>query len=163
LFQTKEKCSRVSYKILPSQTFIAEISVPIFCKFVVDIGDIQFDSAFDPWELIERDVGCAMDAGHPLISLGGDHAITHPIMRAVRRRHAKLTIFHIDAHSDIYHAYQGNPRSHASPLAIWLYVVAPTVYALFQRAANRFIEGCANKKSLESMLSFLSARGARCF
>jgi arginase len=84
---------------------------------LVDLGDIQFDSAFDPWDLIERDVGSAMDAGDPLISLGGDHAITHPIMRAVRRRHAQLTILHIDAHPDIYHAYQGNPRSHTSPFA----------------------------------------------
>lgn len=58
-----------------------------------------------------------MASGDPLISLGGDHAITHPIMRAVRRRHPRLTILHIDAHSDIYHAYQGNPRSHASPFA----------------------------------------------
>src|SRR5262249_407484 len=48
---------------------------------------------------------------------GGDHAITHPIMRAVRRRHPRLTLVHIDAHPDIYHAYQGNLRSHASPFA----------------------------------------------
>jgi agmatinase len=58
-----------------------------------------------------------MESGDPLICLGGDHAITHPIMRAVRRRHPNLTILHIDAHPDIYHAYQGNPRSHTSPFA----------------------------------------------
>ena len=57
------------------------------------------------------------DSGEPLICLGGDHAITHPILRAVRPHHPKLTILHIDAHADIYHAYQGNPRSHASPFA----------------------------------------------
>jgi arginase len=84
---------------------------------LIDHGDIQFDSACDPWDLIERDVGGAMDSGHPLICLGGDHAITHPIMRAVRQRHPKLTILHIDAHPDIYHAYQGNLRSHTSPFA----------------------------------------------
>jgi len=28
-----------------------------------------------------------------------------------------LTILHIDAHPDIYHEYQGNPRSHTSPFA----------------------------------------------
>ncbi len=83
---------------------------------LVDHGDIQF-GASDPWELIERTVGRAMESGHPLISIGGDHAITYPIMRAVRRRHAELTILHIDAHADIYNAYQGNPRSHASPFA----------------------------------------------
>ncbi len=84
---------------------------------LIDHGDIRFDDSADPWDVIERDVGRAMDAGHPLICLGGDHAITHPIMRAVRRRHAALTILHFDAHCDIYHAYQGNPRSHASPFA----------------------------------------------
>jgi arginase len=82
-----------------------------------DHGDIQFDGARDPWDLIEEHVGRALETGNPLICLGGDHAITHPIMRAVRRRHAKLTILHIDAHPDIYHAYQGNPRSHTSPFA----------------------------------------------
>ncbi|TWI01842.1 agmatinase [Luteimonas cucumeris] len=84
---------------------------------LVDHGDIGFDGDCDPWELIERHVGQALASGDPLISLGGDHAITHPIMRAVRRRHPRLTILHIDAHPDIYHAYQGNPRSHTSPFA----------------------------------------------
>jgi arginase len=82
-----------------------------------DHGDIQFVGASDPWDLIEREVGRALEPGHPLICLGGDHAITHPTMRAVRRRHSKLTILHIDAHPDIYQAYQGNPRSHTSPFA----------------------------------------------
>jgi arginase len=82
-----------------------------------DHGDIQFDGASDPWYLIEQHVEHAMEAGNPLICLGGDHAITHPIMRAVSRRHDNLTILHIDAHPDIYHAYQGNLRSHTSPFA----------------------------------------------
>ena len=84
---------------------------------LADLGDIQFDGASDPWDLIEQNVARALERGDPLICLGGDHAITHPIMRAVRRRHKKLTILHIDAHADIYHAYQGNLRSHASPFA----------------------------------------------
>jgi arginase len=84
---------------------------------LVDHGDIQFDGACDPWDLIEQNVGRILESGDPLICLGGDHAITHPIMRAVRRRHPSLTILHIDAHPDIYHAYQGNPRSHTSQFA----------------------------------------------
>src|SRR5262245_39465897 len=82
-----------------------------------DHGDIAFDGSADPWELIERNVARALESGRPLICLGGDHAITHPILRAVRRRHPRLTIVHVDAHPDIYHAYEGNPRSHASPFA----------------------------------------------
>ena len=84
---------------------------------LADHGDIRFDGASDPWSLIEQNVGQALETGDPLICLGGDHAITHPIMRAVRRRHPNLTILHIDAHPDIYHDYQGNPRSHTSPFA----------------------------------------------
>jgi arginase len=84
---------------------------------LVDHGDVRFESSGDAWDAIEQAVGAAMAAGHPLICLGGDHAITHPIMRAVRRQHRQLTILHIDAHCDIYDAYQGNRRSHASPFA----------------------------------------------
>jgi arginase len=83
----------------------------------VDHGDIEFSADSDPWDLIDQYVGRVMTSGNPLICLGGDHAITHPIVRVVRRRQPKLTIVHIDAHADIYHAYQGNPRSHASPFA----------------------------------------------
>jgi arginase len=84
---------------------------------VLDHGNIQFDGVADPWDLIEQNVARVLESGSPLICLGGDHAITQPVMRAVRRRHSKLTILHIDAHPDIYHAYQGNPRSHTSPFA----------------------------------------------
>ncbi len=82
-----------------------------------DCGDIAFDAGTDAWEVIEREVARALNHGDPLLCLGGDHAITHPIMRAMRARHAALTIVHIDAHPDIYHAYQGNMRSHTSPFA----------------------------------------------
>lgn len=84
---------------------------------LVDHGNIRFTSDIDPWQLIEQSVDTALASGEPLICLGGDHAVTYPIMRAVRRHHASLTILHIDAHADIYHAYQDNPRSHASPFA----------------------------------------------
>lgn len=82
-----------------------------------DQGDIRFDSARDPWERIETRADDVLCDGDPVIFLGGDHAITHPIMRAMRRNHGKLTILQFDAHPDIYYDFQGNPRSHASPFA----------------------------------------------
>lgn len=97
-----------------------------------DLGDLRFehdepngsssradarDHGADDWTLIEHAVADAIAEGQPLISLGGDHAITHPILRSLRRRHPKLTILHFDAHPDIYHDFEGNPRSHASPFA----------------------------------------------
>ena len=84
---------------------------------LVDHGDIRFDSGRDPWDVVTESVGRALESGAPLISIGGDHAVTYPVLRAVRRRHPRLTILHFDAHPDIYDAYQGNPRSHASPFA----------------------------------------------
>jgi arginase len=84
---------------------------------VRDHGDIRFDSGRDAWELIETRVDDVITEGLPAIFLGGDHAITHPILRAVCRTHPKLTILHFDAHPDLYHDYQGNSRSHASPFA----------------------------------------------
>ena len=96
----------------------SETGVDLGENRIADLGDIRFDGASDPWDLITRHVDDALASRQPLISLGGDHAITHPIMRAVRRHHPdRLTILHIDAHPDIYHAYQGNPRSHTSPFA----------------------------------------------
>jgi agmatinase len=83
----------------------------------VDHGDIRFDTGEDSWHVVTQSVERALESGAPLISLGGDHAVTYPVMRAVRRRHPRLTILHFDAHPDIYDAYQGNPRSHASPFA----------------------------------------------
>lgn len=84
---------------------------------LVDQGDVMFELGADPWAVIETRVDDVLATGHPLISLGGDHAITHPILRALRKRHPRLTIVHIDAHSDLYDIYQDNPRSHACPFA----------------------------------------------
>lgn len=84
---------------------------------IVDHGDLRFDGGADAWDVIEQGVARVLADGAPLICLGGDHAVTHPILRALRPRQPRLSIVHIDAHADIYDAYQGNPRSHASPFA----------------------------------------------
>jgi arginase len=84
---------------------------------LVDQGDVVFSTDIDPWSVIEARVDEVLGAGHSLISLGGDHAVTHPILRAFRKRHPRLTIVHIDAHSDLYDVYQDNRRSHACPFA----------------------------------------------
>jgi len=52
----------------------------------------------------------------PLV-LGGDHSITYPIVSAVSRLYAPLTILHIDAHPDLYEEFEGNRYSHACPFA----------------------------------------------
>ena len=51
------------------------------------------------------------------IALGGDHAITFPILRAFAKRHPRLSILHFDAHPDLYDEFEGNRFSHACPFA----------------------------------------------
>jgi agmatinase len=51
------------------------------------------------------------------LSLGGDHSITYPIVRAIAHEYPTLSILHFDAHPDLYQDFRGNPNSHASPFA----------------------------------------------
>ncbi|MBA4137193.1 MAG: agmatinase [Opitutus sp.] len=66
---------------------------------------------------IERGVGQVLASGARPISLGGDHSVTYPILRAVRARHARLTVLHLDAHADLYDEFEGDRFSHACPFA----------------------------------------------
>jgi agmatinase len=52
-----------------------------------------------------------------LLTLGGDHSITYPILQAYAAQYQKIDILHIDAHSDLYQEYDGDPHSHACPFA----------------------------------------------
>ncbi|PRQ57571.1 putative arginase [Rosa chinensis] len=53
----------------------------------------------------------------PLV-LGGDHSISYPVVRAVSEKlGGPVDILHLDAHPDIYHAFEGNKYSHASSFA----------------------------------------------
>jgi agmatinase len=52
-----------------------------------------------------------------VLALGGDHAISLPIVRAYARRFDRLNLLHLDAHPDLYDEYEGNPFSHACPFA----------------------------------------------
>ena len=81
-----------------------------------DAGNLEFAEK-DAFASIEAGVGALMDAGKRPVSLGGDHSITYPIVKAVARRHAELTIFHFDAHPDLYEEFEGNRLSHACPFA----------------------------------------------
>lgn len=56
-------------------------------------------------------------AGKRVISLGGDHSITFPIIRAYAEYYSDFHLLQIDAHGDLYHDFEGNYYSHASPFA----------------------------------------------
>jgi agmatinase len=52
-----------------------------------------------------------------VLALGGDHAITFPVVKALTDAHEALTILHLDAHPDLYDSYDGSRYSHACPFA----------------------------------------------
>ncbi len=63
--------------------------------------------------LIQATAGDVLDAGKFPIWLGGDHSITHGVVRALAERHGRFSLLQIDAHADLRAAYQGTPWSHA--------------------------------------------------
>jgi arginase len=66
---------------------------------------------------IQDGVAAALKEDDPLILLGGDHAITNPIIAAHAAHFGALDILHIDAHPDLYDALDGDRYSHGSPFA----------------------------------------------
>jgi arginase len=66
---------------------------------------------------IEHGVTGVIARGERPISLGGDHSVTYPILRAIAAAHGPVTVVHVDAHSDLYDEFDGDPCSHACPFA----------------------------------------------
>jgi agmatinase len=62
---------------------------------------------------LQRVAGQVFDAGKFLITIGGEHSITSPIVAAAAARHRGLTVLQIDAHADLRDSYQDDRDSHA--------------------------------------------------
>jgi len=73
-------------------------------------GDAAIKSIADAAEAAGR-------SGSLPIFLGGDHSVTWPLVRGLRRAVGDFAILHFDAHPDCYADFEGNPFSHASPFA----------------------------------------------
>lgn len=80
-----------------------------------DVGDIVLGDT--PRVAIESAVDAVFAKGARPLVLGGDHSITYPVVRAVRKQQAPLTLLHFDAHNDLYDIYDGDRFSHACPFA----------------------------------------------
>lgn len=82
-----------------------------------DAGDLKITSSEEAFSEIESAVSSLLEEGFAPVSLGGDHSITYPVIRAFSRRFPRLNILHFDAHPDIYDEFEGNRFSHACPFA----------------------------------------------
>ena len=54
-----------------------------------------------------------VSSGRFLVSLGGEHSITAPLVRAVRSAHPGLGVLQLDAHADLRDTFEGSPLNHA--------------------------------------------------
>ena len=84
---------------------------------LTDAGDLALPPRGDARTLIEAAIAEVVAGGWRPLALGGDHSVTYPAVRAVARAHAPLTILHVDAHPDLYDAFEGDRFSHACPFA----------------------------------------------
>ena len=99
---------------------------------------------------IESKVASLLERDEPLISLGGDHSITFPILKAFSKKYPKIGVLHFDAHPDLYHDFEGNPYSHASPFArIMENGLAQRLVQLGIRSANTHQREQAKKFQVE--------------
>jgi len=71
---------------------------------VADYGDCFIDYGY-PAEAVARIEAHAdeiLDSDTLMVSLGGDHFITYPLLRSHAKKHGPLSLIHFDAHSDTW-------------------------------------------------------------
>ncbi len=69
---------------------------------IADYGDMALDYAYTPETpaRIEAHIAGILDQDCAALSLGGDHSVTLPILRAHAKKYGPLALIHFDAHSD---------------------------------------------------------------
>ena len=82
-----------------------------------DVGDLVLKKGLNVLSYIEHIYLELLDNHVKILSLGGDHAVTLPIIRAYEKHFPELNILHFDAHPDLYDDFEGNRYSHACPFA----------------------------------------------
>jgi len=90
---------------------------PFGAHQVVDAGDL----VANPFDIvqavgdIELGATALIAGGKRLVSLGGDHTITLPLLRAMNRLHGPVALVHFDAHLDTWPSYFGAAYTHGTP------------------------------------------------
>ena len=82
----------------------------------VDCGDIDIVPGYteDSFERIQHGLAACMNSGAIPVIMGGDHAITLPVLRAVASAYGPVALVHFDAHSDTGSNYFGRPYNHGT-------------------------------------------------
>jgi guanidinobutyrase len=84
---------------------------------VADIGDVAVNT-FDlkkTVDIITAHYDQVLAQGAIPLTMGGDHTLTWPILRAIKKRHGPVALIHIDAHADINDTMFGEKVAHGCP------------------------------------------------
>jgi guanidinobutyrase len=84
---------------------------------VADLGDVAINtySLDKSLAIIETFYDGVLAAHCRPLTIGGDHTIALPILRALARRHGPVALVHVDAHADVNDEMFGEPVAHGTP------------------------------------------------
>jgi guanidinobutyrase len=84
---------------------------------VADLGDVPINtySIAKSLDIVAAFYERVLAAGCKPLTLGGDHTIALPILRAMARRHGPVALVHVDAHADVNDEMFGEPVAHGTP------------------------------------------------
>lgn len=89
---------------------------------VADLGDVRFSNLFNldrAYQDIERHFDAIAQSAVTPLSVGGDHSVTYPILKALRKRYDEpLALIHFDAHTDTWPEFQGSKFHHGAPFRL---------------------------------------------
>jgi agmatinase len=84
---------------------------------VADYGDFSVNplSIEDSFARVQKQAEQVLDAGARCVSIGGDHSLSLPLLRAIARKHGPVALIQFDAHNDLWDSYFGSRYSHGTP------------------------------------------------
>ncbi|MFZ4124429.1 MAG: agmatinase [Candidatus Planktophila sp.] len=89
---------------------------PFATQQVVDAGDI----AANPFDIeeaissIHKSYDQLLERAKRIVTIGGDHTITLPILRSLKAKHGPIIVVHFDAHLDTWDSYFGADYTHGT-------------------------------------------------
>jgi guanidinobutyrase len=91
-------------------------AAPFDSLSVADIGDVAINTfnLLDAVRIIEEAYDKILEHNVIPMTLGGDHTITLPILRAIHKKHGKVGLVHIDAHADVNDHMFGEKIAHGT-------------------------------------------------
>jgi guanidinobutyrase len=96
---------------------MATRAAPFDSLMVADIGDVAIDTFNLPKcvDIITEAYRSIIAKGCRPLTLGGDHTLTYPILRAMAEKYGPVGLIHVDAHADINENMFGERIAHGTP------------------------------------------------